>query len=155
VLDWFRARRDQPGMRTLRIDYIEYALQAGALDDAKDAARAALADSPSPFVVLRARGALGVFAASKGDRAGALDQIRQMPDSAGGRVAFRWYDSEFKALIAGALHDRELTLRYLSEMESQGQRSDPDAASLTEFYPQLSWLAGDPRLNQPYVGRTP
>lgn len=155
VLDWFRARRDQPEMRALRRDYIDYALQADALDDAKTAADAVLSDPPNEIMAFEARGALGVVAASKGDRAGALEQIRQMPDPRGHRVAYRWYEAEFKALVAGALHEREMAIQYLAEMEAQGQRADPDAASLTEVYPQLRWLADDPRIGRPYVGGTP
>jgi DNA-binding SARP family transcriptional activator/TolB-like protein len=155
VLGWFRARRDSSAMRPLRSAYIDYALQAGALEDARDAARAALADSSGPLVVQQARGALAIVAASRGDRTGALEQIRHWPDVSGNRVAVRWYDAEYKALVAGALHDRPLTLRYLGEMESQGQRADPDAADLSEIYPQLSWLAADRRMREPYVGQVP
>ena len=94
-------------------------------------------------------------AASKGDRASALEQVRHWPDVSGNRIAVRWYDAEYKALVAGALHDPSSTLRYLGEMESQGQRADADAAELTEIYPQLAWLADNPRVHEPYVGQVP
>jgi hypothetical protein len=155
VLDWFRARRNRPEIRALWYYYIDYALQAGDIELAREAANAALANSSEPLVVQQARGALAIVAASRGDRLGALEQIRSWPDVSGNRVAVRWYDSEYKALVAGALHDRSLALRYLGEMESQGQRADPDAADLTEIYPQVNWLSTDPRVRQPYVGRAP
>ena len=153
VLDWFRARRELPDMRRLRADYIDYALQADALGAAKDAAEAVLADSADDLAaVMAAHSALGVIAARRGDRTGALAQLREVPDAHSHRVFFRWWESARKALVAGALHDREMTLRFLGEMEAQGQRGDPDAAALADWYPELSWLAGDPRIRQPYVG---
>jgi TolB-like protein len=154
VLDWFRTGRDGPAMRR-NADYIYYALQAGALDEAKDVAEAILADHPDDLAAMRAHAALGVFAARKGDRAGALSHMQQMPDSGTHRVAFRWAAAELKALVAGALHDRELAIRYLVELEAQGRAREPDAAMLTEWYTDLSWLANEPRIRKPRAGRTP
>ena len=164
ALDWYRAHTNRPdnGLTdwVFRIDYVGLTLQAGTHQDIKAAADAMLSDHRAiqengEEFALWAHGALGVAAATRGDRDNALAEIRRMPDMTRLPRQMRWRSSELKALVAGALHDRQLALRYLVEMESQGAQGLQDAATVADHSPQLKWLANDPRIRLPYLGTPP
>jgi DNA-binding SARP family transcriptional activator len=164
ALDSFRVRstRADSGLAVwiFRLGYVDYALKLGSVQDVKAAAEAMLSDrrgmeEDHDEFMLWAHGALGVVAAYRGDRAGALAEIQQMPDLPRLTRQMRWSSGVVKAVVAGALHDRSLALQYLGEMESQGAQGLPDAAMIATHYAELRWLANDPRIRLPYVGGAP
>ena len=54
-----------------------------------------------------------------------------------------------QAEIAGALHDRDRTLRYLAEQEAYS-RAQP-AGVVAHETRSLAWLEHDPVLRRPYI----
>ncbi len=163
ALDSLRARstRADSGIAAVdRLGYVDYALKLGAVQDVKAAAEAMLSDrrgleEDHDEFMLWAHGALGVVAAYRGDRAGALAEIQQMPDLPRLTRQMRWASGVVKSVVAGALHDRTLALQYLGEMESQGAQGLPDAAMVAGHYAPLKWLANDLQIRLPYVGGAP
>jgi len=148
-----------PELNDFRSTHLSFLLQLESFQEAKAVAEALLSglglEGDRDAYLNSAHLALGVVAASNGDRARALAEIAQMPDVSRRGRQERWWSAGLKAAVAGALHDRELAFKYLAEMESQGVQANSDAAMVVNHSLTLKWLSGDPRLRLPYVGSAP